>query len=115
MATTEEIRAGLAELVNEVTGIPADDVQLDKSFVADLDVDSLSMVEVVVAAEEKFGVSIPDSEVKNLKTVAWRDDACRWRRGRHLECALSGPHWCSPARAPMGRGAANAHWCTRPS
>jgi hypothetical protein len=31
MATTEEIRAELAEIVNEVTGIPADDVQLDKS------------------------------------------------------------------------------------
>ena len=69
MATTEEIRADLAEIVNEVAGIPADDVQLDKSFVDDLDVDSLSMVEVVVAAEEKFGVSIPDDEVKNLKTV----------------------------------------------
>ena len=69
MATTEEIRAGLAELVNEVTGIDADDVQLDKSFTEDLDVDSLSMVEVVVAAEEKFGVTIPDDEVKNLKTV----------------------------------------------
>ena len=38
MATTEEIRAGLAELVNEVTGIDADDVQLDKSFTEDLDV-----------------------------------------------------------------------------
>ncbi|GAB3251579.1 acyl carrier protein [Alteromonas gracilis] len=69
MATTEEIRAGLAELVNEVTGIDADQVQMEKSFVDDLDVDSLSMVEVVVAAEEKFGVTIPDSEVKNLKTV----------------------------------------------
>ena len=69
MATTEEIRAGLAELVNEVTGIDADDVQLDKSFTEDLDVDSLSMVEVVVAAEEKFGVTIPDDEVKNLNTV----------------------------------------------
>ena len=69
MATTEDIRAGRAELVNEVTGIDADDVQLDKSFVDDLDVDSLSMVEGVVAAEEKFGVSIPDDEVKNLKTV----------------------------------------------
>ena len=69
MATTEEIRAGLAEIVNEVAGIPADDVQLDKSFTDDLDVDSLSMVEVVVAAEEKFGVKIPDDEVKNLKTV----------------------------------------------
>ena len=69
MATTEEIRAGLAELVNEVTGIDADDVQLDKSFTEDLDVDSLSMVEVVVAAEEKFDVKIPDDEVQNLKTV----------------------------------------------
>jgi acyl carrier protein len=69
MATTEEIRAELAEIVNEVTGIPAEDVQLDKSFTDDLDVDSLSMVEVVVAAEEKFSVRIPDDAVKDLKTV----------------------------------------------
>jgi acyl carrier protein len=69
MATTEEIRAELAEIVNEVTGIPAEDVQLDKSFTDDLDVDSLSMVEVVVAAEEKFDVRIPDDAVKDLKTV----------------------------------------------
>jgi acyl carrier protein len=69
MATTDEIRVDLADIVNEVAGIPADDVQLDKSFVDDLDVDSLSMVEVVVAAEEKFDVKIPDDEVKNLKTV----------------------------------------------
>ena len=67
--STEEIRAALAEIVNEVAGVDADDVQLDKSFVDDLDVDSLSMVEVVVEAEEKFGVTIPDDQVKNLKTV----------------------------------------------
>jgi acyl carrier protein len=65
----DEILAGLAEIVNEVAGIPTADVQLDKSFTDDLDVDSLSMVEVVVAAEEKFGVRIPDDDVKNLKTV----------------------------------------------
>jgi acyl carrier protein len=69
MATTEEIRSDLAEIVNEVAGVPADDVQLEKSVLDDLDVDSLSMVEVVVAAEEKFGVTIPDDEVKNLSTV----------------------------------------------
>jgi acyl carrier protein len=69
MATTEEIRTDLAEIVNEVAGIPAEDVQLDKSFTDDLDVDSLSMVEVVVAAEEKFSVRIPDDAVKDLKTV----------------------------------------------
>ena len=67
MAT--DVRAELAEIVNEVAGVDADDVQLDKSFVDDLDVDSLSMVEIVVAAEEKFGVRIPDDQVKNLKTV----------------------------------------------
>jgi acyl carrier protein len=69
MPTTDEIRTSLADIVNEVAGIPAEDVQMDKSFVDDLDVDSLSMVEVVVAAEEKFDVKIPDDEVKNLKTV----------------------------------------------
>ena len=69
MPTTEEVRTDLAEIVNEVAGVPADDVQLDKSFTDDLDVDSLSMVEIIYAAEEKFGVSIPDEEAKNLKTV----------------------------------------------
>jgi acyl carrier protein len=68
-ATQEEIVAGLADIVNEIAGIPVEDVQLDKSFTDDLDVDSLSMVEVVVAAEERFDVKIPDDDVKNLKTV----------------------------------------------
>ncbi|MEV4561156.1 acyl carrier protein [Kitasatospora sp. NPDC049285] len=69
MATREEVLEGLAEIVNEIAGIPVEDVELDKSFTDDLDVDSLSMVEVVVAAEERFGAKIPDDEVKNLKTV----------------------------------------------
>jgi acyl carrier protein len=67
--TQEEITAGLAEILEEVAGITPDDVSPEKSFTDDLDVDSLSMVEVVVAAEEKFNVKIPDNEVQNLKTV----------------------------------------------
>jgi acyl carrier protein len=66
---SQEILEGLATIVNEVAGVPVEDVQSDKSFVDDLDIDSLSMVEVVMAAEDKWGVKIPDSEVKNLKTV----------------------------------------------
>jgi acyl carrier protein len=65
----EETVAGLAEILEEVAGVNPDDVAEGKSFTEDLDVDSLSMVEVVVAAEEKFGVKIPDDEVPNLKTV----------------------------------------------
>ncbi len=70
MAQSEqEILEGLAEIVNEETGIETDQVELDKSFTDDLDIDSLSMMTIVVNAEEKFGVKIPDDEVKNLKTV----------------------------------------------
>ncbi|MCE1179999.1 MAG: acyl carrier protein [Micrococcales bacterium] len=68
-ANEQEILAGLAEIVNEETGIDAASVELDKSFTEDLDIDSLSMMTIVVNAEEKFGVRIPDDEVKNLKTV----------------------------------------------
>ncbi|MGH8839953.1 MAG: acyl carrier protein, partial [Jiangellaceae bacterium] len=38
MASTEEIRSGLADIVNEIAGVPAADVQLDKSFTDDLDI-----------------------------------------------------------------------------
>ncbi len=67
--TEQEILTGLADIINEETGIEQDEVQLDKSFTDDLDIDSLSMMTIVVNAEEKFGVRIPDDEVKNLKTV----------------------------------------------
>lgn len=68
--TDEEIRAGLADIVQEVSGVEADRVQMDAAFAADLDLDSLTMVEVVVAAEEKFGVRIPDDDVAGLVTVS---------------------------------------------
>lgn len=70
MAHTEaEVLTGLAELVNEETGIAADLVQPEKSFTDDLDIDSISMMTIVVNAEDKFDVKIPDEEVTNLVTV----------------------------------------------
>ena len=70
MALSEqEILTGLADIVNEETGLAVDAVQPSKSFTDDLDIDSLSMMTIVVNAEEKFGVRIPDDDVKNLKTV----------------------------------------------
>ena len=70
MAVNEqEILAGLAEIIDEIAGVPADEVTPDKNFVDDLDIDSLSMVEIAVAAQDKFGVEIPDDQLKDLKTV----------------------------------------------
>jgi len=67
--TTEEIRSGLGEILEEVAGVLPEDATLDKSFTDDLDVDSLSMVEIATAVEDKFGVAIPDDELANIKTV----------------------------------------------
>ncbi|MBB1018078.1 acyl carrier protein [Dietzia sp. DQ11-71] len=70
MARTEaEIIAGLAEIVEEVTGIEPSEVTPDKSFVDDLDIDSLSMVEIAVQTEDRYGVEIPDEDLAKLRTV----------------------------------------------
>ena len=65
----QEILAGLGEIVEEIAGVPAAEVTPSKSFVDDLDIDSLSMVESAVAAQDKFGVEIPDDQLKDLTTV----------------------------------------------
>jgi acyl carrier protein len=67
--SNEDIRDGLAEIVEEIAGVDASEVTTDKSFVDDLDIDSLSMVEIAVQAEDKFGVKIPDDQLAELKTV----------------------------------------------
>ncbi|APB00341.1 meromycolate extension acyl carrier protein AcpM [Nocardia seriolae] len=70
MATTqEEIVAGIAEIIEEVTGIEAAEVTIDKSFVTDLDIDSLSLVEIAVQLEDKYTVKVPDEDLASLRTV----------------------------------------------
>ena len=67
--TEQEILAGLGEIIEEIAGVPADEVTPGKSFVDDLDIGSLSRVEIAVAAQDKFGVEIPDDQLKDLTTV----------------------------------------------
>ena len=69
MPSTAEIQAGLGEILEEVAGVSPADATPEKSFTDDLDVDSLSMVEIATAVEDKFGVAIPDDELANIKTV----------------------------------------------
>jgi acyl carrier protein len=66
---SEDIQTGLAEILEEVAGVEPADTTPEKSFTEDLDVDSLSMVEIATAVEDKFGVAIPDDELANIKTV----------------------------------------------
>lgn len=67
--TTEEIREGVAELLEECAGVNPSDVADDKRFEDDLDVDDLSMLEVMVAIEERFHIKISDDEWVSIKIV----------------------------------------------
>ena len=67
--TNEEILSELADIVNEVAGVDTSEINREKSFVDDLDIDSLSMVEIAVQVEDRFGVKVPDDELANLRTV----------------------------------------------
>ncbi|GGQ05461.1 acyl carrier protein [Actinomadura coerulea] len=69
VATEQQILDGLAEIIDEIVGIDKSEVTPEKNFIDDLDIDSLSMVEIAVAAQDRFNVEIPDDELRNLKTV----------------------------------------------
>ena len=67
--TQEQIVEELGKIIEEVTGIEPSEVTIEKSFVDDLDIDSLSMVEIAVQTEDKYGVKIPDEDLAGLRTV----------------------------------------------
>ena len=64
-----EVRAELAEIVLLVTDLPVDEVQLDRRFVDDLRIDSLSMVEILEGASQHFGVRIEGEAAKYFVRV----------------------------------------------
>ena len=53
----------------EMLEVEADQVQEDKSFVDDLKVDSLSLVEMTMDLEDHFGIELPEEELVDVKTI----------------------------------------------
>ena len=59
----------MREKAVEMLEVDADAVQEDKSFVDDLKVDSLSLVEYTMDLEDALGVELPEEELTDLKTI----------------------------------------------
>lgn len=57
------------DIVIEQLGVDKDDVTLDKSFVEDLNADSLDLTELIMTFEERFGCEIAQEAAEKLKTV----------------------------------------------
>lgn len=71
MTTEQEV----IDLIVEQLGVDKAEVALDKSFVEDLNADSLDLTELVMTLEEKFECEIPEKDAGGLKTVG---DAVRY-------------------------------------
>ena len=61
----EEVKA----LIVEELGVESDDVTMDANIIDDLGADSLDVVELIMALEDAFDITVSDSEAQNLKTV----------------------------------------------
>ena len=64
-----EIESKLTDLLVDELGIERDAISNDAKFEEDLDVDSLGVVELLMALEDNFGVKIPDEEAEQITTV----------------------------------------------
>jgi acyl carrier protein len=65
----DELFEKVKTVIVDQLGVEEDDVTEDAAFVDDLGADSLDIVELVMALEEEFGVSIPDEQAEKIKTV----------------------------------------------
>jgi acyl carrier protein len=59
----------LQNLAAEILGIEPDQVQMDKSFQRDLAADSLDLVELIAAIEDKYDVELPEEQLENMKVI----------------------------------------------
>lgn len=64
-----QIDAKLVDLLVDELGLERDDITMEASFEEDLDVDSLGVVELLMALEDNFDVKIPDEEAEKITTV----------------------------------------------
>ena len=64
-----EVLQVLRDKAVEMLEVEADQVQEDRSFVDDLEVDSLSLVEYTMELEDVFGIELPEEELVDVKTI----------------------------------------------
>ena len=65
MSAFEDIKA----IIVEVLGVDPDEVTPEANFREDLEADSLDLVELIMAFEDKFGAEIPDDDAQQITTV----------------------------------------------
>jgi acyl carrier protein len=65
----DDIKATFAQILEEVAGVNRAEVAGGQRFREDLGIDSLSLIDLAVAAEDAFGIRIPDDDLERFRTV----------------------------------------------
>jgi acyl carrier protein len=70
MSTTgEDVLDRVTGIITEITDIPKAELLPDKSLREDLEVDSLTTIEVAVAIQDEFDIEVEDEKLKEMKTI----------------------------------------------
>ena len=59
----------VCKMLAEQLGIEADSIKPEQEVVKDLGADSLDVVELMMALEDEYGITLPESDVESVKTV----------------------------------------------
>lgn len=69
MAETRDIAAEVKAIIREQLDVDEKDIKVESTFIDDLGADSLGLVELVLAFEERFEIDIPDEDTEKIRSV----------------------------------------------
>jgi acyl carrier protein len=67
--TANEVEHEIVAIISEVSGFADEEITPESNFYEDLEVDSIKAIEITVAIEKKFKISVRDEDVPKLTTV----------------------------------------------
>ncbi len=65
----ENIEKEIVSIISDISGFDAEEITPEKNFYQDLEIDSIKAIEITVAIEKKFKISVRDEDVPNITTV----------------------------------------------
>ncbi len=66
---TENVEKEIISIISDVSGFDEEEIAPEKNFFKDLEIDSIKAIEITVAIEKKFKISVRDEDVPNITTV----------------------------------------------
>ena len=64
----ESVEKGIISIISEVSGVDEEEINLDANLANDLEIDSIKAIEIIVAIEKKYKVSVRDEEIPQITT-----------------------------------------------